>query len=59
MTKRKDVLNQDLGGKNSKLKEIAEKRKYFDAINIKEKLALNAREKSLKHETAEKKNAIG
>ncbi|WP_262503088.1 ATP-binding protein [Prevotella scopos] len=53
--KEKDSLNQDLGGKNSKLKEIAEKRKYFDAINIKEKVALNAREKSLKHETAEKK----
>lgn len=53
--KEKDSLNQDLGGKNSKLKEIAEKRKYFDAINIKEKVALNAREKSLKHEADEKK----
>ena len=52
--KEKDALNQDLGGKNSKLKEIAEKRKYFDAINIKEKVALNAREKYLKHEVAEK-----
>ena len=40
---------------NSKLKEIAEKRKYFDAINIKEKVALNAREKSLKYEADEKK----
>ena len=27
--KEKDSLNQDLGGKNSKLKEIAEKRKYL------------------------------
>ena len=53
--KEKDSLNQDLGGKNSKLKEIAEKRKYFDAINIKEKVALNAREKSLKYEADEKK----
>ena len=48
MTKKKTHSIKDLGGKNSKLKEIAEKRKYFDAINIKEKVALNAREKSLK-----------
>lgn len=52
--KEKDSLNQDLGGKKSKLKEIAQARKDFDAIGIKDKLALAAREDSIKQETANK-----
>lgn len=52
--KEKDSLNQDLGGKKSKLKEIAQARKDFDAICIEEKLALAAREDSIKQEIANK-----
>lgn len=52
--KEKDSLNQDLGGKKSKLKEIAQARKDFDAIGIKDKLALAAREDSIKQEIANK-----
>lgn len=52
--KDKDALNQDLGGKKSKLKDIAQARKNFDAIGIEEKLALAAREDSIKHEVADK-----
>ena len=42
--KEKDVLNQELGAKKSKLKEIAQTRKDFEAIGIEEKLALANRE---------------
>lgn len=52
--KEKDSLNQDLGGKKSKLKEIAQARKDFDAICIEKKLALAAREDSIKQEIANK-----
>ena len=52
--KEKDSLNQDLGGKKSKLKEIAQARKDFDAMGIKNKLALAAREDSIKQEIANK-----
>ena len=52
--KEKDSLNQDLGGKKIKLKEIAQARKDFDAIGIKDKLALAAREDSIKQEIANK-----
>lgn len=52
--KEKDSLNQDLGSKKSKLKEIAQARKDFEAMNIGEKLALAAREETLKQETEEK-----
>lgn len=52
--KEKDALNQDLGGKKSKLKEIAQARKEFEALGIEEKLALAAREESLKQEAQAK-----
>ena len=52
--KDKDSLNQDLGGKKSKLKEIAQARKDFEAIGIEGKLALAAREESIRQEAAEK-----
>ena len=52
--KEKDALNQDLGGKKSKLKEIAQARKEFEALSIEEKLALAAREESLKQEAQAK-----
>lgn len=52
--KEKDSLNQDLGGKKSKLKEIAQARKDFDAMGIKDKLTLAAREDSIKQEIANK-----
>ena len=52
--KEKDALNQGLGGKKSKLKEITQARKDFEALGIEKKLALAAREDSLKQETADK-----
>lgn len=52
--KEKDSLNQNLGGKKSKLTEIAQARKDFDAICIEDKLALAAREDSIKQEIANK-----
>ena len=52
--KEKDAFNQDLGGKKSKLKEIAQARKEFEAMGIEEKLALAIREESIKQEAAEK-----
>lgn len=52
--KEKDSLNQDLGGKKSKLKEIAQASKDFDAMGIKDKLALAAREDFIKQEIANK-----
>jgi hypothetical protein len=47
-------LNQELGEKKGKLKEIAQARKDFTAMVIEEKLALAAREDSLRQETADK-----
>ena len=52
--KEKDALNQDLGGKKSKLKEIAQARKDFEAMGIEEKLALATREESIKQEAADR-----
>ena len=52
--KEKDALNQELGGKKSKLKEIAQARKDFQSLGIEEKLALAAREDSIRQETEEK-----
>ena len=52
--KEKDALNQDLGGKKSKLKEIAQARKDFEAMGIEEKLALASREESIKQEATDK-----
>lgn len=52
--KENNALNQDLGARKSKLKEIAQARKDFEAQNIEEKLALAAREPSIKQERTEK-----
>ena len=57
--KEKDALNQELGGKKSKLKEIVQARKEFEALGIEEKLALAAREESIKQETADKQMLLG
>ena len=48
--KEKDSLNQELGGKKSKLKEIAQARKDFEAVDIGGKLALAAREETIRQE---------
>lgn len=50
----KDKLNQTLGGKKEKLKEIAQARKDFETLHIEEKLALAAREDTIKSEAADK-----
>lgn len=50
--KEKDSLNQELGGKKSKLKEIAQARKDFEAVDIGGKLALAAREETIRQEAA-------
>ena len=52
--KEKDALNQELGAKKSKLKEIAQARKNFDAMGIEDKLALANREETIKQEAADK-----
>ena len=52
--KEKDSLNQELGAKKSKLKEIAQARKDFDAIGIESKLTLANREDAIKQEEADK-----
>ncbi|MBR0077106.1 MAG: ATP-binding protein [Bacteroidales bacterium] len=52
--KEKDTLNQELGAKKSKLKEIAQARKNFDAIGIEDKLSLAKREDAIKQEAADK-----
>ena len=50
----KDKLNQTLGGKKEKLKEITKARKDFEALHIEEKLALAAREDAIKSGAADK-----
>lgn len=50
--KEKDSLNQELGGKKSKLKEIAQAKKDFEAVDISGKLALAAREETIRQEAA-------
>ena len=52
--KEKDLLNQELGAKKSKLKEIAQTRKDFEAMGIEVKLALAYREDTIKQEVADK-----
>lgn len=52
--KEKDLLNQELGAKRSKIKEIAQARKDFDAMGIEDKLALACRENSIKQEAVDK-----
>ena len=52
--KEKDLLNQELGAKKSKLKEIAQARKDFDAMGIEDKLALACREEAIKQEANDK-----
>lgn len=56
--KEKDSLNQELGAKKSKLKEIAQARKHFEALGIKDKLVLAAREEVLKKEAADKQTLL-
>ena len=53
--KEKDGFNQDLGGKRSKLREITQIRKDFAAQHIGEKLALAAREVTIRQEAKDKK----
>ncbi len=52
--KEKDILNQELGAKKGKLKEIAQTKKDFEAMNIQEKLALESRETSIQNEVSNK-----
>lgn len=52
--KEKDSLNQELGAQKGKLKEIAQVRKDFDALDMDEKLTLADRETSIKQEETEK-----
>lgn len=52
--KEKDTLNQELGAKKSKLKEIAQRRREFETMGIEEKLNLAAREDSVRQEAKEK-----
>ena len=56
--KEKDVLNQELGAKKSKLKEIAQARKEFDVMGIEEKLALADREDTIKQDAANKQTLL-
>ncbi len=56
--KEKDSLNQELGANRSKLKEISQARKDFDALGINDKLALASRENSIRQEVAEKQNLL-
>lgn len=52
--KEKDDLNQKLGGKRSKLEEIAQAHQHFSSMGIETKLRLAARESSLQQEAADK-----
>lgn len=56
--KEKDSLNQELGAKKSKLKEIAQARKDFDAMSIDEKLTLASREAAIKQEATDKQTLL-
>ena len=56
--KEKDALNQELGAKKSKLKEIAQARKNFDATGIEDKLSLAKREDAIKQEAADKQMVL-
>ena len=56
--KEKDSLNQELGAKKSKLKEIAQARKDFDAFDIEAILTLAGRETAIKQEETEKQTLL-
>jgi len=56
--KEKDSLNQELGAKKSKLKEIAQARKEFEAIGMDDKLTLAGREAAIKQEAADKQTLL-
>ena len=56
--KEKDSLNQELGAKKGKLKEIAQERKKYDAIGIDEKLTLAGREAAIKQEVTDKQTLL-
>lgn len=56
--KEKDSLNQELGANRSKLKEIAQARKDFEANGIEAILALAERETAIKQEAAEKQTLL-
>lgn len=56
--KEKDSLNQELGAKKSKLKEIAQTRKDFDALDMEEKLTLAGREAAIRQEATEKQTLL-
>ena len=56
--KEKDSLNQELGANKSKLKEIAQARKDFDAIGINDMLTLADRETAIRQEAADKQSLL-
>jgi len=56
--KEKDLLNQELGAKKSKLKEIAQARKDFEVIGMNDKLALAGREAAIKQEATDKQTLL-
>ena len=56
--KEKDSLNQDLGAKKSKLKEIAQARKDFESMGIEAILARADRETAVKQEMTEKQTLL-
>lgn len=56
--KEKDSFNQELGAKKSKLKEIAQARKDFDAMSMDDKLTLADREVAIKQEVTEKQTLL-
>lgn len=51
-SKKKDSLNQELGGKKEKLKEITQAKSEFEAIGINSMLDLAARENNIKQDAA-------
>ena len=57
--KEKDSLNQELGAKKGKLKEIAQARKEFEAMGIGTMLALAGREASIRQEMTDKQTLLG
>lgn len=56
--KEKDSLNQELGAKKGKLKEIVQTRKEFEAMGIGEMLALSGHETSIRQEMTDKQTLL-
>ncbi len=56
--KEKDSLNQELGAKKSKLREIAQARKDYESMDINGKLELAAREETIRQEAAYKQKLL-